>query len=83
MEWTNETPRKQGIYWCHQKGKTRMVIAWGCPNTKGERLYTNEDGGALITDRALYANTQWYGPIKEPAPPSNAGIKAARSVGVE
>ena len=68
VEWTEERPMKPGRYWCSQWGRLRLVKVW---HYKGESkiLFTNEDGGAIISDD-MYNDAYWYGPIEieEPEP---------------
>ena len=72
MVWSDDTPSTQGFYWCYQYGKTRMVNVWKYSSGKDDRLFTNEDGGSLVSDRELYEGAKWSGPITPPEPPSNA-----------
>ena len=45
-----------------------MVKVWKY-QSEDDRLFTNEDGGALVTDEELYDEVQWYGPILPPRAP--------------
>ena len=58
--WSNDRPTTPGFYWCHQRGKTRIVHIWCYKN--GTELFTNEDGGASIKD-TLYDGTQWMAAV--------------------
>lgn len=63
--WSNDRPTAPGFYWCHQRGKTRIVHIWCYKN--GTELFTNEDGGASIKD-ALYDGAQWMAAVNPPNP---------------
>ena len=63
--WSNDRPTTPGFYWCHQRGKTRIVHIWCYKN--GTELFTNEDGGASIKD-TLYDGTQWMAAVIPPNP---------------
>lgn len=63
--WSNDRPTTPGFYWCHQRGKTRIVHIWCYKN--GTELFTNEGGGASIKD-TLYDGTQWMAAVIPPNP---------------
>ena len=63
--WSNDRPTTPGFYWCHQRGKTRIVHIWCHKN--GTELFTNEDGGASIKDM-LYDGAQWMAAVIPPNP---------------
>lgn len=63
--WLNDRPTTPGFYWCHQRGKTRIVHIWRYKN--GTELFTNEDSGASIKD-TLYDGTQWMAVVIPPNP---------------
>lgn len=63
--WSNDRPTTPGFYWCHQRGKTRIVHIWCYKN--GTELFTNEDGGASIKDM-LYDGAQWMAAVIPPNP---------------
>lgn len=69
MEWTIKTPDGAGFYWCYQYKYMRMVSVWKYPRADDARLFTNEDGGAPVTDQELYSGALWYGPIEPPPMP--------------
>ena len=74
--WSNDRPTTPGFYWCHQRGKTRIVHIWCYKN--GTELFTNEDGGASIKD-TLYDGTQWM-TAGIPPNPQNESVQPAPSV---
>lgn len=67
MNWTTERPSKPGFYWYFGNLNIRMVKVWKYSNGD-PRLFTNEDGGASVSDE-MYDKGQWHGPIEPPLPP--------------
>ena len=69
MEWVDSRPNKIGFYWCHQNGNTRMVKIWAYKiNNPPKNFFTNEDGGAGVSD-VMYDGAKWCGPIEPPPNP--------------
>jgi len=62
-DWTHQTPKKVGFYWCRFEKRIRMVKVW--KQSTGAELYTNEDGGASLDDN-MYLGVLWNGPISPP-----------------
>ena len=66
-KWTKELPTETGSYWFAHHSDVRVVKVWGnMPDVGG--FYTNEDGGASVTD-GIYQGGHWMGPMKAPVPP--------------
>jgi hypothetical protein len=69
LAWTATPPTEPGFWWCCQNRSVRMVKVWRYSDPKDARLFTNEDGGSLVTDREIYTGCVWAGPIQPPEAP--------------
>ena len=68
MNWTKSIPTEPGFYWCHRLNFTRMVSVFNYgPHCTTADFFTNEDGGAPLSDASLYGGALWYGPIEPPS----------------
>lgn len=66
-QWTSVPPTEPGWYWLHDSGHTRLVKVWRFGLVT--KLYTNEDGGAAVTDE-MYAKCKWWPlPLTPPEAP--------------
>ena len=71
--WVKERPTKTGSYWIKRGDDVRVIKIWDHITPTDERLFTNEDGGAPITDPELYDNALWSGPITPPDTSQSGG----------
>lgn len=62
--WTYNRPTQIGFYWCLRHNGIYIVNVWTCNG----KLFTNEDGGAPLSD-SLYYEAAWCGPIQQPKRP--------------
>lgn len=60
--WTRDHPSEPGRYWfrpARPDMDARIVCVWKYRNSNDPRLFTNEDGGSLVTDQELYGRGWW------------------------
>ena len=70
--WVKERPNDVGKYWCRQNNYSRIVSVWRYSSEPDGDLFTNEDGGCLLSDK-IYDDALWWSEkIEPPASPKRS-----------